>query len=195
MKQLFILFIALTFVSCNKSFYKHDNIPKEGKYYKKKGFVRIFMNIENKTAYIDVISYIKRPEDFYSDTINFTDSNIWQGRYVTLNKKNRKFVIVAPIQDINGGINENLSIKMTLKRDTDNYIKNYDFYKNESLINKVSLKLAPGNKNSSNLFLMLYMKHDIMNKTKELSHSDFIIEYKKFEQELIKELELLKEQE
>ncbi len=193
MRYWIIIFTAFVFVSCNKSFYKHSNVPKEGKYCRKGEEHIVFLKIENNIAYIDFITRFKVPLYYYSDTVQLieTEERKWNGELVTLYENNRKLIIEAPTHDFYGNINREQTINSVIKLNEDYYDNSHNLYKNQTLFHKAETLLYPRNLESNIIYRELLRKHQMRKKSLELEYNDFLIEYEKFEQELIKELELL----
>lgn len=172
----------------------HSNIPKGGKYFNKTDIVYIFLKIENDIAYIDVMRFTKAPEYYYTDTIIIYDNEKrrWHGELVALYKKNRKLIIEAPTHDFYGNINKDKTINTVVKLNEKYYDGSYNLYKNQTLFHEARSLFSSSDVKSGEIYRDLFSKHQMSKKSLELEHNDFIIQFEKFENKLIKELELLK---
>jgi hypothetical protein len=186
--------IVLAIASCNRSFYKQSNVPREGKYFNKTDIVYVFLKIENNVAYIDVMRFTKAPEYYYTDTITIynNENRRWHGELVTLYERNKKLIIEAPTLDFYGNIDRNKTVNIVVRLNEKKYDGSYNLYKNQTLFHKARSLFSSSDVKSGEIYRDLLSKHQMSKKRVELKHPDFIIQFEEFEIELIKELQFLK---
>jgi len=198
MRKLIVpLFVISIAFSC-KSFYFNRNInfPLESGYYigtNKKSTI-VFAEVRSDIIYADVILNEKFPRELNSDTLSINHKKTkYYGKFLIVEIEKGKLVIRSKLEDQFFGVDETI----VLKPDETYFRKKNNVYKNYAVINMLYVKIL--NDYSSieisklrDTFNSLSQKIIAGQKVNSLTHSEFLIEFEKFENELMKELELLK---
>lgn len=192
MKQFLTGVCSLFFLtSC---YYKATKFPEQtklpdGLYSGSNGWNLVFVKISNDSAYADFIHIEKFPRELHSDTLQFDDaSQSWKSNKGSLTQNGVYYSITTKYncetcsQPVPVTINQKIKTDKKLTQAYIDTYKNYAFLnmkQHEHMIKSRPNKVHP-------VFYYLNDKHMFLDSIDLMTHTQFLVAYKNYEEEMKK---------